>query len=93
MGVPRFYGMVKFRKQNSMKYNEKADEYLDYLYKSVGATTWEQKFNTLLLKMGQKAENMSFSTFPATEVTWEQKAGAMEYELLDRMRLIELVLA
>lgn len=76
-----------------MKYNEKADDYLETLYNSVGAKTWEQKFNTLLLKMGHKASSFSFSTFPATEVTWEQKVGALEYELLDRMRLIELVLA
>ena len=93
MGVPIYYGMVQFQRQNSMKYNKEADKYLKELYDSVGATTWEQKFNTLLLKMGTDANNMSFSTFPATEVTWEQKAGAMEYELLDRLNLIELVLA
>jgi hypothetical protein len=43
--------------------------------------------------MGMRAEDQSFSTFPATEVTWEQKTGAMEYELLDRLSLIELVRA
>ena len=71
-----------------MKYNEKADDYLETLYNSVGATSWEQKYNTLCLKMGIRPENHSFSHAPS----WEQKVGCMEYELLNELRLIQLTL-
>lgn len=76
-----------------MRYNEKADDYLDSLYNSVGAKTWEQKYHTLCLKMNVRPEDQSFHSFPGGEVNWEQKVGCMEYELLDEMRLIKLVLA
>lgn len=75
-----------------MRYNEKADDYMETLYKSVGATTWEQKYNTLCLKMDIRPENQSFHSFPGGDVNWEQKTACMEYELLDEMRLIQLVL-
>ena len=73
---------------NNMRYNERADDYLKTLYTSVGATTWEQKYNTLCLRLDIKPQNQSFSHDPS----WEQKAAMMEYELLDKMRLIQLVL-
>lgn len=71
-----------------MRYNEKADSYLENLYKSVGATTWEQKYHVLCLKMDILPRDQSFSHDP----TWEQKVGMMEYDFLDRMRLISLTL-
>ena len=74
-----------------MRFNEKADAYLDALYKSVGATTDEHKFNTLYLKLGYEIDGatLTFSHSP----TWEQKRGMLEYELLEREGLIELVYA
>jgi len=68
------------------RYNDKADKFLTDFYESVGAKTWEQKFNLLQLKLGG---TNSFSHHP----TWEQKVGMLEYELLEKERLIELVLA
>lgn len=76
-----------------MKYNKKADTYLESLYHSVGATTWEHKYNTLCIKMGVLPENQSFHSMPSGEVSWEQKVGSMEYELLERESLIELTYA
>ena len=73
-----------------MKYNEKADAYLESLYHSVGAMTWEHKYNTLCLKLDVLPENQSFHCTPTGEVSWEQKVGCMEYELLEREGLIEL---
>jgi hypothetical protein len=70
-----------------MKYNQAADDYLMALYGSVGATTWEHKFNTLMLKMMVVPEHQAFSHYP----TIEQKVGMLEYELLEREGLIELV--
>jgi hypothetical protein len=71
--------------RNEYRYNEKADKYLVELYDSVGATTWTHKYNLLTLILGQ-------CTF-SHNVTDEQKTGAMEYEILEREGLIELVLA
>ena len=68
-----------------MRFNEKADKYLEEFYNSVGAKTWEQKLNLLTLKLGP----CSFSH----NATAEQKVAAMEYELLYNAELIELVLA
>jgi hypothetical protein len=68
-----------------MKYNEKADKFLEEFYASVGATTWEQKLNLLEMKLGRS----NFSHNP----TAEQKVGCYEYELLEQQGLIELVLA
>ena len=74
-----------------MKFNEKADEYLKALYESVGATTAEQRYNTLFMKMGYHLDGtvINFSHDP----NWEQKQAMMEYDLLEREGLIELVLA
>jgi len=72
-----------------MKYNKKADAYLAKLYKSVGAKTWEQKFNTLELALGVVPGS---STFSHPEIGWRSKCGCLEYELLERRGLIELVL-
>ena len=68
-----------------MRYNKESDDFLAALYESVGAKTWEQKFNLLQLKLGG---NNSFSHNP----TWEQKTAMLEYELLEKERLIKLVL-
>lgn len=68
-----------------MKFNKEADQYLDNLYDSVGAKTWNQKYNLLTLLLGQ----CSFSHNP----TDEQKVGAMEYEILEREGLYTPVLA
>jgi hypothetical protein len=72
---------------NPMKFNEKADAYLDALYKSVGAVTPEQQFNTLLLKLGVEHQFIGFSHNP----TWEQKVAMLEYDILEREGLIEMV--
>jgi hypothetical protein len=76
-----------------MKFNEKADEYLKSLYESVGATTAEQQFNTLFMTLGYHIDGsvLNFYTYP--EPTWEQKRGCLEYDLLERKGLIELVYA
>jgi len=71
------------------KFNKKADKFLEDLYNSVGAKTWEQKYNTTLFKLGYKSESVSFSHDP----TWEQKTGMMEYDLLEGEGLITLVYA
>lgn len=60
-----------------MKFNEKADAYLDVLYKSVGATTAE---------LGYDHQFIGFSHDP----TWEQKQSVLEYDLLEREGLIEI---
>ena len=69
-----------------MKYNKDADKYLKVLYQSVGAKTWTQKYNTLMLKLGIVEGSQCFSHEP----TMRQKVGMMEYELLERENLIEL---
>jgi hypothetical protein len=69
-----------------MKYNEESDKYLNTLYRSVGAKTWKQKYNTLILKFRIEDGSQSFSHNP----TPKQKVGMMEYELLERMDLIQL---
>jgi hypothetical protein len=69
-----------------MKYNKEADKFLKALYSSVGAKTWLHKYNTLMLKLGIEKGSQSFSHNPTTQ----QKVGMMEYELLERERLIEL---
>ena len=61
-----------------------ADKFLKDFYKSVGAKTWEQKFNALELKLGDGPG--SFSHNP----TWEQKTGMLEYIILENERLIEI---
>ena len=74
-----------------MKYNEKADAYLKALYESVGAITAEQQYNTLFMALGYHLDGsvVNFSHSPS----WEQKRAMMEYELLEREGLIELVYA
>jgi hypothetical protein len=73
------------------KFNEKADKYLKDLYESVGAITPEQKYNTLFMTLGYHIDGtvINFSHSP----TWEQKQGMMEYDILEREGLIDLVLA
>jgi hypothetical protein len=66
-----------------MKFNKEADEYIEKLYNSVGATTWEQKYNTLLLKLDLNEECLYFSHNP----TVEQKVGMLEYDLVERVGL------
>ena len=71
------------------KFNEKADKYLKDLYDSVRAITPEQKYNTLFMKLGYHLDGtvINFSHSP----TWEQKQGMMEYDMLEREGLIEMV--
>ena len=69
-----------------MKFNEIADEFLEELYQSVGASTPEQKYNTLVLKLGYQDHTINFSHNP----TWEQKQAMLEYEFLEREGLIEV---
>ena len=68
-----------------MKYNEKADEFLAKFYKDHGAETPAQQYTALNNWFGGES---SFSHNPTTE----QKVSMMEYELLHRKGLIELVL-
>ena len=70
------------------KFNKQADEYLNTLYKSVGETTPEQKYNTLFMKLGYHLDGtvISFSHNPS----WEQKQGVLEYDVLERESLIEM---
>jgi hypothetical protein len=84
----------KMRDKNKImkpKFNEKADKYLKDLYESVGAITPEQKYNTLFMTLGYHIDGtvINFSHSP----TWEQKQGMMEYDILEREGLIDLVLA
>lgn len=72
-----------------MKYNVEADEYLNNLYKSVGAKTDKQKYHTLELKLGIVPGTQSFSH----PLSWGQKVGILEYEVLECKELITLVLA
>ncbi len=71
---------------NDMKYNKKADKYLAAFYRSVGAKTWEQKFNVLELRLGIVKGSQSFSH----DLTWRQKTGILEYELLEHEGLIKI---
>lgn len=72
-----------------MRYNKEADKFLKDFYKSVGAKTWKQKYNALELRLNIVPGSASFSHNP----TDRQKVGCLEYELLERVGLIELVLA
>lgn len=72
-----------------MKYNKKADKYLKEFYHSLGSRSWKQKLNALELRLGIVPGSQCYSHEP----TDQQKVGMMEYELLERMNLIELVLA
>ena len=73
-----------------MKYNEKADKYLEDFYRQKKAKTAEQKYHAIRKKLKYAERDMSFHSFPGGDVTWEQKQGALEYELLERLDLIEL---
>lgn len=72
-----------------MKYNAEADKYLSELYRSAGAETWKQKFHTLEGALAIVPNTTSFSHKP----TWRQKAGMLEYDVLENEGLINLVLA
>jgi len=72
-----------------MKYNKEADKYLKELYRQKKAKTAEQKYHAILKKLKYAERDMSFHS-RSGDVTWEQKQGAMEYELLEREGLIEL---
>ncbi len=63
-----------------MIYNEEADKFLEEFYNAVGATTWEHKYNLLILKLG----SCNFSHNSSTE----QKVRCLEHELLEAMQLI-----
>jgi hypothetical protein len=80
-------GIPAFRQKFYMKYNEKADEYLEKLYASVGAKTEKHKFRLLELKLGIAADSTNYSH----PLTWKQKVGTLEYELLERSGLIEII--
>lgn len=69
-----------------MKYNKKADKYLEGFYRQKKAKTAEQKYHAIRKKLKYAIRDMSFSHDP----TWEQKQGMLEYELLERMDLIQL---
>jgi hypothetical protein len=70
-----------------MKYNAAADEFLKDLYESVGAITAEQKYNTLVMRLGYQDDTITFSHDPS----WKQKQTMLEYDLLERQLLIELI--
>lgn len=72
-----------------MKYNKEADKFLKGFYNSVGAKTFEQKYNVLMIALGIDPKNQTFSHNP----TWKQKVGMLEYELLENKGLIELTSA
>lgn len=73
-------------KKIKFKYNKDADRCLAKLYASVGAKTWQQKYNTLILAMELTQTTNTFSHNP----TWQQKATMMEYEYLEKRGLIKL---
>jgi hypothetical protein len=73
-----------------MKYNKKADKYLEEFYARKRAKTAEQKYHAIRKKLKYAERDMSFHSTPGGDVTWEQKQGALEYELLERLDLIEL---
>jgi hypothetical protein len=75
--------------ESTVKYNTDADKYLRDLYKSVGATTWEEKFNTLELSLGVPSGSSNFSH----NISWKQKCRALEYELLYTLGLLRLTFA
>ena len=78
--------MVSMVVVNLMEYSDESNSFLDALYKSVGASTAEQKYNTLILRLGYENQFIGFSQTPS----WEQKQRMMEYELLGRQGLIKL---
>ncbi len=67
------------------RFNKKADAFLQALYESVGATTDEQKYHTITLKLGYDEKNIGFSHNP----TWAQKTAMMEYDLLEKEGLYQ----
>jgi len=69
---------------NFMKYNERADEYLEELYSFEKAKTWEEKFHVMERLLGG-------TYYFSHEPTWEQKATSLEIELLENLSLINLV--
>lgn len=69
-----------------MKYNKEADKYLADFYRQKKAKTAEQKFHAIRKKLKYALRDMSFSHAP----TWRQKQGMLEYDLLERMDLIQL---
>ena len=73
-----------------MKYNEKADKYLEEFYRQKKAKTAEQKYHAICKKLKYAERDMSFHSTPDGNVTWEQKQGALEYELLELKGLYEL---
>jgi hypothetical protein len=70
-------------------FGEKADAFLTELYHSVGATNTTQKLNVLRLKLGGDYHFYAMGG----EINDEVKVACLEYELLGREGLIELVLA
>lgn len=73
-----------------MKYNEKADKYLEDFYRQKKAKTAKQKYHAICKKLKYAEQNMSFHSTPGGDVTWEQKQGMLEYELLECLNLIQL---
>jgi len=71
-----------------MKYNKKADEFLNQLYFIYEAETPDQKYDVLELELDIVPGTQSFSHNP----TIQQKISMLEYELLNRNGLIELTL-
>ena len=73
------------------KFNVEADAYLKSLYDSVGATTPEQKYNTIYMKLGYHIDNVTINF--SHDPSWEQKQAMMEYDILEREGLIQLIYA
>ena len=73
-----------------MEYNKEADKYLKEFYHQKKAKTAEQKYHAIRKKLKYAERDMSFHSTPGGDVTWEQKQGALEYELLEHKGLIEL---
>jgi hypothetical protein len=72
-----------------VRFNEKADAYLDELYDSFGATTDYHKLTVLRTKLGGEYNFYC----GAGEVAESVKVACLEYEILGNLGLIELHLS
>ncbi len=70
-------------------FGKKADDYLANLYQSFGATTTAQKLTVLRTTLGGDYHFYAMGG----EINDDVRLACLEYELLGRERLIELILA
>jgi hypothetical protein len=80
---------MKDQNGTPFRFNEEADQCLGELYASVGATEAFQKINTLQKELGG---NFSFHALGGN-VSEEMKLACLEYEYLERVGKINVVLA